>query len=77
MNYLKTETVNGAAVPERTETVDEAWVERYTSARGFFEGLGGTEVHTHDPDTGVITVKSTSPDRAVVRFVTFTPVEGS
>jgi hypothetical protein len=65
-------TESGVVVRERDETVDAAYVERYVNARGFFEGLGGTEVHDRTDD-GEIHVTATSPDGLSVRETTFTP----
>jgi hypothetical protein len=66
-------TEDGAVVREGDETVDAAYVRRYVDARSFFEGIGGTEVHTRTPDGG-IHVTATSPDGVTVRETTFTPL---
>lgn len=55
------------------EEVSAAYVERYLSAKGFFEGLGGTEEH-HKRSGGVISVKATNPDGVEVVETVFTPV---
>jgi hypothetical protein len=65
-------TESGTVVRESEQDVDAAYVERYVGARSFFEGIGGTEVHTRTPDGG-IHVTATSPDGLSVRETTFLP----
>lgn len=73
--YVKTIIVNGVPQPEDSETVDAAYVERYTSPETlrWFRNLGGTETVSHLSD-GRIRVKSVSPDGDIVKQVTFWPV---
>lgn len=72
-------TIEEGASPSTTverrpdEEVDAAYVERYLSAREFFEDLGGTEVHNRRSG-GVLVVKATRPDGLVIVRTIFTPV---
>jgi hypothetical protein len=58
------------------EEVDASYVERYLSAKGFFEGLGGTEEH-YKRSGGVISVKATAPDGTEMVETIFTPVRST
>lgn len=60
------------------ETVSAEYVASYTAieARRFFIDLGGSE-EMRKTKAGVITVKSTNPDRTECRVVRFTPVSGN
>jgi hypothetical protein len=75
MKYLKSERRNGVRTASEDEEVDQEYFDRFTSleTRRWFENLGGTEEMRRNR-SGVIYLKSTSPDGDEVREVVFTPI---